>query len=138
MSPPKLTPRVAGFVITERKRTIEWGGSFALLLSGRLYPGRIPAHRFATLAVDACSERVWACQDAGVDPRFEGPPVQLDDLSDVNWTGPRQFYLSSTLGKEGLAVLLTAYSLGETVWVRIAGDGSTGSLITIIIMNKSQ
>ena len=74
----------------------------------------------------------------GFDPRFEGPPVQLDDLSDVNWTGSRQFYLSSTLGNQGLAVLLTAYSLGETVWVRIAGDGSAGSLITVIFINKSQ
>lgn len=74
----------------------------------------------------------------GVDPRFEGPPVQLDDQSDVNWTGLRQFYLSSTLGNQGLAVLLTAYSLGETVWVRIAGDGSPGSLITVIFINKAQ
>ncbi len=74
----------------------------------------------------------------GFDPRFEGAPVQLDDQSDVNWTGARQFYLSSSLGKEGLAVLLTAYSLGETVWVRIAGDGSAGSLITVIFINKSQ
>jgi hypothetical protein len=46
--------------------------------------------------------------------------------------------LSSELGNQGLAVLLTAYSLGETVWVRIAGDASSGSLITIIFMNKSQ
>ena len=74
----------------------------------------------------------------GFDPRFEGPPVQLDDQSDVNWTGSRQFYLSSTLGNQGLAVLLTAYSLGETVWVRIAGDGSPGSHITVIFINKSQ
>ena len=74
----------------------------------------------------------------GVDPRFEGPPVQLDDLSDSKWTGARQFYLSSELGNQGLAVLLTAYSLGETVWVRIAGDASKGSLIKIIFVNKSQ
>jgi len=87
----------------------------------------------SALDVPACS-----IVRIGVDPRFEGPPVQLDDLSDANWTGPRQFYLSSTLGKEGLAVLLTAYSLGETVWVRIAGDGSSGSLITVIFVNKSQ
>lgn len=74
----------------------------------------------------------------GVDPRFEGSPVQLDDQSDVRWTGARQFYLSSDLGNQGLAVLLTAYSLGETVWVRIAGDASSGSLIKIIFVNKSQ
>lgn len=71
----------------------------------------------------------------GADPRFEGPPVQLVDTSDVNWTGSRQFYLSSTLGNQGLAVLLTAYSMGKTVWVRAAGDGSAGSLITVIFVN---
>jgi hypothetical protein len=72
----------------------------------------------------------------GADPRFEGPPVQLDDQSDVNWSGSRQFYLSSDLGNQGLSVLLTAYSLGETLWVRIAGDASSGSLITVIFVNK--
>ena len=74
----------------------------------------------------------------GTDPRFEGPPVQLDDTSDFNWTGNRQFYLSSDLGNQGLAVLLTAYSMGESVWVRIAGDASSGSLIKVIFVNKSQ
>jgi hypothetical protein len=72
----------------------------------------------------------------GADPRFEGPPVQLDDQSDKNWTGYRQFYLSSDLGNQGLAVLLMAYSMGETVWVRIAGDASSGSLIKVIFVNK--
>jgi len=71
----------------------------------------------------------------GYDPRFEGAMVQLDDLSNKYWTGIRQFYLSSTLGNQGLATLLTAYSLGKTVWVRIAGDGSSGSLISIIYIN---
>jgi hypothetical protein len=46
--------------------------------------------------------------------------------------------LSSDLGNQGQAIFLAAYSLGETVWVRIAGDASAGSLITIIFMNKSQ
>ncbi len=72
----------------------------------------------------------------GADPRFEGPPVQLDDTSDANWTGNRQFYLSQELGNQGLAVLLTAYAMGETVWVRIAGDGESGSLVTVIFVNK--
>ena len=72
----------------------------------------------------------------GADPRFEGPPVQLDDQSDLNWTGSRQFYLSSDLGNQGLSVLLTAYSLGQTLWVRIAGDAESGSLIKVIFVNK--
>ena len=71
----------------------------------------------------------------GVDPRFEGPPVQLIDNSGSNWNGARQFYLSSTLGNQGLATLLTAYSLGKTIWVRVAGDGSAGSLITVLFIN---
>lgn len=91
----------------------------------------LPAMAMAYVDVPVCS-----IVKIGVDPRFEGPPVQLDDQSDVNWTGQRQFYLSSDLGNQGLAVLLTAYSMGETVWVRIAGDASPGSLITVIFVNK--
>jgi len=72
----------------------------------------------------------------GVDPRFEGPPIKLvDNGSTPNWTSSRQFYLSSALGNQGLAVLLTAYSMDKTVWVRIAGDASAGSLITVIFVN---
>ena len=63
--------------------------------------------------------------------------MQLDDQSDHKWTGTRQFYLSSDLGNQGLAVLLTAYSLGETVRVKIARDGSPGSLILTIFINGS-
>ena len=93
----------------------------------------VPAKASADVDVSAAS-----IKRIGTDPRFDGPMVQLDDLSDGAWTGTRQFYLSSTLGNQGLAVLLTAYSLGETVFVRIAGDASPGSLITIIFVNKSQ
>jgi len=66
-----------------------------------------------------------------------GAYVQLTDLSDSPaWTGSRQFFLSQTpLGKEGLATLLTAYSMGKTIWVRIAGDASALSLITVIYIN---
>lgn len=90
-----------------------------------------------TLPAVANALDVSSCSIAkiGVDPRFEGAPVQLVDTSGTNWTGNRQFYLSSTLGNQGLAVLLTAYSMGKTVWVRIAGDGSAGSLITVIFVN---
>ena len=90
----------------------------------------IPAVANAT--VDSAKSKIMR---VGSDPRFEGAMVQLDDLNDTNWTGIRQFYLSSTLGNQGLATLLTAYSLGKTVWVRIPGDGAAGSLIQIIYMN---
>ena len=72
----------------------------------------------------------------GIDPRFEGPMVQLEDVgSSPQWSGVRQYYLSSTLGNGGLATMLTAFSLGESVFVRIVGDGSEGSLVTIIFVN---
>lgn len=93
----------------------------------------LPGMASADVDVPVCS-----IVKIGADPRFEGPPVQLDDQSDLKWTGYRQFYLSSSLGNQGLAVLLTAYSMGETVWVRIAGDASSGSLIKVIFVNKSQ
>ena len=94
----------------------------------------LPAMAMADVDVAVC-----VIVKLGIDPRVDdGAMVQLDDQSDVNWTGVRQFYLSSDLGDQGLAVLLTAYALGETVWVRIAGDASAGSLIKIIFVNKSQ
>ena len=72
----------------------------------------------------------------GIDPRFEGPMVQLTDTGATPaWTGVRQFYLSTTLGNSGLATMLTAFSLGETVFVRIAGNADPGSLVTIIFVN---
>ncbi len=72
----------------------------------------------------------------GIDPRFEGPMVQLEDVGgSPAWTGVRQFYLSSILGNGGLATMLTAFSLGENVFVRIAGTAESGSLVTIIFVN---
>jgi hypothetical protein len=65
-----------------------------------------------------------------------GVAVQLDDQASPGlWTGARQFYLSPSLGNQGYAALLTAYSMGKTVWVRIAGTGAASSLITIIYIN---
>jgi len=86
----------------------------------------------AANAVDAAN---CAVKRVGADPRFQGAMVQLDDLTDTQWTGVRQFYLSSTLGNQGLATLLTSYSLGKTIWVRIAGTAQPGSLIEIIFIN---
>ncbi len=77
----------------------------------------------------------------GPDPRFSttassGFMVQLTDVTaSPLWSGIRQFYLSAALGNSGVATLLTAFSLGETVYVRIAGTGESGSLITIIFLN---
>ena len=69
----------------------------------------------------------------GIDPRFEGPMVQLRDLDpQPKWGGVRQFYLSQALGSGGLATLLTALSLNQPVFVRIAGTAQNGSLVIII------
>ena len=89
----------------------------------------MPAIANALDVANASIERV------GYNPAFQGAMVQLDDVSDGNFTGVRQYYLSETLGNQGLATLLTAYSLGKTVWVRIAGDGAPGSLVQIIYIN---
>ena len=110
------------------KRNMMFSMLSAMLLLGSLMI--IPA--VANAAVDAKDVQVYR---VGADPRFEGAMVQLDDLTDTRWTGIRQFYLSSNLGNQGLATLLTAYSLNKTLWVRIAGDGSPGSLVEIIFIN---
>jgi len=86
---------------------------------------------------------VWEAkiERIGPDPRFadsasSGFMVQLSD-TDANpaWPGIEQFYLSAALGNTGIATLLTAFSLGETVWVRIGGAAEKGSLISIIFVN---
>ncbi len=43
---------------------------------------------------------------------------------------PRLFYLHESIGKEGLAVLLTAFATGKKVYVRILGTGAEYSLIS--------
>ena len=61
--------------------------------------------------------------------------VQLDCSNDATWRGTLTLYLSADLGESGLATLLTAYSLGKTVWVRTLGV-TAGSIVTIIYMNN--
>ncbi len=61
--------------------------------------------------------------------------VQLDCAdTPAAWHGVLTLYLSADLGDSGLATLLTAYSLGKTVWVRTAGIAS-GSIVNIIYVN---
>jgi hypothetical protein len=66
-----------------------------------------------------------------------GAMVQLTDLSSVPaWSGSRQFFLSqATFGNQGLATMLTAFSMGKTVFVRVAGAAEPLSLITVIYVN---
>jgi len=60
--------------------------------------------------------------------------ARLDCNDDSIWPGEIAFYLSQDLGDAGLATLLTAYSLGKTVWVRTLGV-TTGSIITVVYLN---
>jgi hypothetical protein len=47
----------------------------------------------------------------------------------------RFFFLSESLGNQGLATLLTAHTLEMPVWIRIADPGTPGSLVSIIYLN---
>ena len=113
-----------------------------MIKSSVLYTIRLSV--IATIVLALLSPTVYADIDVatarifrlGIDPRIEGPMVQLiDEGVSPQWTGNRQFYLSTALGNPGLATMLTAFSLNETVWVRIAGTGESGSLVTIIFVN---
>jgi len=66
-----------------------------------------------------------------------GAMVQLTDLSaSPKWPGSRQFFLSQAiLGKEGLAMVLTAFAMGQPIWVRVAGTAQPLSLVTIVYVN---
>ena len=105
---------------------------FSLVIAMFLVASLMIIPTIANATVDANNVTI---RRIGADPRFQGAMVVLIDPSGINWTGPRQFYLSSTLGNQGLATLLTAYSLGKKLWVRIAGDASPGSLVEIIFIN---
>lgn len=72
----------------------------------------------------------------GVDPRFVGAMVQVRDLTQQHFSDVRQFYLSPELGDVGYATILSALALGENVFLRVAGDGASGSLVTIIYLNN--
>jgi hypothetical protein len=63
----------------------------------------------------------------------DGFMVQVDDADD-EWTGSRTFYLDDSLGKAGWATVLTGYSLGKTMWMRLV-DTTPGSLITSVHIN---
>ena len=63
----------------------------------------------------------------------DGFMVQVQDAAG-EWTGSRTFYLSDALGKAGWATVLTGYSLGKTLWMRLV-DTTPGSLITSVHIN---
>jgi len=64
----------------------------------------------------------------------DGFMLQIQDTSGGAWTGSRTFYLSDTLGKSAWATVLTGYSLGKTLWLRVVST-EPGSLITIVHIN---
>lgn len=87
------------------------------------------------LAADVASAKITRVGTNPATGPASGYFVALDDLASPGaWTGSQAFYLSTDLGDSGLATLLTAYSLGKTVWVRTLGT-VPGSIITVIYMN---
>lgn len=58
-----------------------------------------------------------------------------DDSASPKFTGNRQYFLHPDLGKEGYATLLTAFSLGKNVYIRVE-DLASLSLITVIYCNQ--
>lgn len=48
----------------------------------------------------------------------------------------RQFFLHPTILNQGLATLLTAYSMDKTVWVRLVGTAENSSYITVLYIIK--
>ena len=49
---------------------------------------------------------------------------------------PRQFFMNDLIKNQGLAVLLTAFSLDKKVWVAIAGAAEMNKEVLIVYMNK--
>jgi hypothetical protein len=97
----------------------------------------------AALDVNACRIKRIGVMDSATSPIANAPIlVQLIDTRSGAPTWPngvegieRQFYLHPDLGNAGYATLLTAYTLGKTVWVRIADPGTGGSLILVVLIN---
>ena len=48
----------------------------------------------------------------------------------------RQFFVNDLIKNQGLAVLLTAFSLDKKVWVQIAGLAEQNKNIQIVYLNK--
>ena len=65
----------------------------------------------------------------------DGFLVKLEDAAG-QWTGGRVFYLDDSLGKAGMATVLTAFSLGKTVTIMLA-DTAAGSLVYYILINEN-
>lgn len=60
----------------------------------------------------------------------------VDNSATPLWTGKRQFYMSTATGNQGLATVLTAFSMGKNVSVKVAGDASAGSLVQVILLEE--
>lgn len=100
----------------------------------------------AILAITAGSAFALDCSEAtvvqvGSDPAIANQTrsshvVTLDCHNDTKWAGNVQFFLTPELGDSGLAVLLTAKSLGKSVLARVSSK-TPGSLVTIVYLNNT-
>jgi hypothetical protein len=64
----------------------------------------------------------------------DGFNIRVEDAAGEWGDRPRTFYLDDTLGKAGWATVLTAYSMGKTLYLRLV-DTIPGSLITVVLIN---
>jgi len=119
---------------------MNWKHTSTLLL-GVLVLGSLivmPAIASAFMQVPNCKITM-----IGSDHRFnDTPPVFLDDPSDAFFQGTPQFFIHPDLGNQGLAILLTAFSMGLPVWVQIEDNPDdptkvSGSLISIIYVQPT-
>jgi hypothetical protein len=94
----------------------------------------------ATAAQSDCSSAVVS--QVGILPTLETTGVSkyiasFDCLdSPEPWSNSVQFKLSSDLGDSGYATLLTAVSLGQTVYLRVA-DTTFRSLVLLLYLNDT-
>ena len=73
----------------------------------------------------------------GVSKAVPGMTVILVEDAGTNpqWVGEKQFFIDSTLGNPALAVVLTAVSLGQNVFMRAAGTAQdNGSLVFFVFL----
>jgi len=72
-------------------------------------------------------------------PTSSTPVFLTDTAAQPQFSAGTMFYLHNSCGNEGLATLLTAFSMDKTIWVRIIGEGGApapGDYITILYVNQ--
>ena len=93
----------------------------------------------ASVYCDAASIQMVGPQVIGVEGKVVASLVNKTSVTIGGTWAPntwRQFYLHPSILNQGLATLLTAYSMNKTVWVQIGGDAEPSSIIEVIYVIK--